>query len=594
MKSLVPQAARDDFRNFLYLVWQHLGLPSPTPAQYAFAQFLQHGDEAFDADSGRADIIEGFRGVGKSFISAAFVLWRLDANPRDEKILVVSASSTKSKEFVNQCKGIMNTMDMLMHLRPEQHQLDQSDRFDVRGASLAQSPSLKAAGITGQITGSRATLIVADDIEVPDNSYTEDARMKVLNKVNEFDAIIMPGCDILFLGTPQTEESIYNKLIKERGFFCYCWPGRYPTEEKRASYILEREDGSRIDILARQLREAYDADPKALAWKPTDPDRFDDEELTKRESRGRSYFMLQFMLDTTLSDAERYPLKQHDLIVMPLNTAKAPMTISWGRDSDSKNVRNELKNYGFSGDFFMGPLFVDSDWASYDSSVLFVDPAGRGADECAWAIVKALNGVLYVTRVHGMNAPVDETMVQIALDAKLHNVSTIQVEPNYAGEMWINTFYPVLSKLWPGTERAVTTRKGEEILVGDSGGCRVEEADWAKGMKEMRIIETLEPVMNMHRLVVDETVAADPILMHQLTHIAKERNCLQHDDRIDALSGAVAFHTKSMMQNMDQAKKAKQEEEFQAELDQLVEDIQYGHLRSYIKGRRKGTEVYQS
>ena len=270
------------------------------------------------------------------------------------------------------------------------------------------------------------------------------------------------------------------------------------------------------------------------------------------------------------------------------------MTVQWGRDTDSKNIRSDLKNFGFSGDYFLGPLFVDQEWAPYDTSVLFVDPAGRGKDECAWSIVKTLNGIMYVMTVKGMNKPVDETMIAIAQDAKLHNVNLIQVEPNYAGEMWINTFYPYLAKVWAGDQQAVTTRKGQDIIVGTGGGCRVEEAKWAQGMKEMRIIDTLEPVMNSHRMVIDEAIAHDPILMHQVSHIAKERNCLTMDDRIDSLAGAVSYCSGVMMMDVGSARQAKKDDEFDQMLEDFTEDCHYGHLRNYRKSRRSGTEVYST
>ena len=116
------------------------------------------------------------------------------------------------------------TFDLLRFLRPLEDQRNSFDRFDVRQASLSQSPSLKAAGITGQITGSRATRIIADDIEIEGNARTEAARETLMRAVSEFEAIkvpahyeqdelIRPAADVLFLGTPQTEESIYNRLV---------------------------------------------------------------------------------------------------------------------------------------------------------------------------------------------------------------------------------------------------------------------------------------------------------------------------------------------------------------------------------------------
>ena len=62
-----------DFRNFLYLVWRHLNLPEPTPIQYDIANYIQNGP--------RRLVIEAFRGVGKSYITSAFVVHQLLINP---------------------------------------------------------------------------------------------------------------------------------------------------------------------------------------------------------------------------------------------------------------------------------------------------------------------------------------------------------------------------------------------------------------------------------------------------------------------------------------------------------------------------------
>lgn len=587
--------AVEDFRNFLYVVWDHLGLPEPTSAQYEIAYFLQHGwagyartpdgeivkwyDQPLGTDfstltrltepdpRGRSDILEAFRGIGKSYVTAAFCLWKLLRDPRDTKILVVSASSSKAKEFVSQVKTILMTLEVLEHLRPRPDQRDMADRFDVNGASISQSPSLKAAGITGQITGSRATLIVADDIEVPDNSATEEARLKLLHKVNEFDAIKVTGySEVLFLGTPQTEESIYTRLIKERGYSCFCLPARYPVAEKRRSYVLQREDGTEVDILAPFVRKVDD-DPR-LAWKPTDPERFDEHELAGREAKGRAFFALQYMLDTSLSDAERYPLKAHDLIVMSCNPMKAPITVQWGHATDQKNRKTDIPNYGFSGDYLLGPMFVDPEWRDYEQSVLFVDPSGRGKDETAWAIVKTLNGMLYLTHVGGYAGDPAEAMKRIAHDAKLHKVNEVLVEPNYAGAVWIAAFQPVLAEVWPG-------------------GCTVLEAEWSKSQKEVRIVDTLEPVMTLHRLVVDERVARDQTFMYQLTHISRERGCLTHDDRIDAVAGAVARFTSTLMLDVNDAAKAQREAEFEELLEDFIETCQITGTSGMRSGRTR-------
>lgn len=599
-----------DFRNMAYLVWEHLALPAPTPAQYDIAYFLQHGWAGYgvyldDAGNdvpgayfewfgpeevepersgvrrlcepnplGREDVLEAFRGIGKSYLTSAYVLWRLERDPYSEKVLVVSASGTKAKEFVSMTKTLLQTMDRFEHMRSRDDQRDTAYAFDVDGASISQSPSVKAAGITGQITGSRATLIVPDDIEVTDNSRTEEARLRILHKTNEFSAIKVTGsADVICLGTPQTEESIYTKLIKEQGFMGWIMPARYPMADKREGYHFTREGGLVLDCLAPRAR-AVDGDP-SLQWKPTDPERFNESELANRETKGRAYFALQFMLDTSLSDAERYPLKLKDLVVMAVNAFKAPAIVQWGHDSNGKNRRHDLENYGFSGDHWLGPLFVDSEWSPFEQSVLAVDPSGRGKDETAWAVVKVLNGMLYVVESGGFAGDMGEGMMHIAVAAKTHKVNEIIVEPNYAGTVWIAAFQPVLASVWPPEK------------PGETAGCSVIEAAWSKGQKEVRIADTLEPVMNLHRLVVDERVASDEVLMYQLTHLTRERGCLTHDDRIDALALAVSHLQNSLQVNVKDAatamKEAEEEKAIEAWLRQH-EHASSGDRRVYGTG----------
>ena len=175
-----------------------------------------------------------------------------------------------------------------------------------------QAPSVKSVGITGQLTGSRADLIVLDDIEVPGNSMTELMRSKLLQLCTEAESILTPKDDsrIMFLGTPQTVFTVYRKLA-ERNYRPFVWPARYPRK-------ISNYEG----LLAPQLQA--DIDTGAESWGVTD-DRFEDEDLVEREAAmGRSNFMLQFMLDTSLSDAEKFPLKMADLIVTSVNPTKCP------------------------------------------------------------------------------------------------------------------------------------------------------------------------------------------------------------------------------------------------------------------------------
>ena len=56
-------------------------------------------------------------------------------------------------------------MPLLKHLQPKDNQRQSKVSFDVAPALAIHAPSVKSMGITGQLTGSRADLIIADDVE---------------------------------------------------------------------------------------------------------------------------------------------------------------------------------------------------------------------------------------------------------------------------------------------------------------------------------------------------------------------------------------------------------------------------------------------
>ena len=202
------------FPLFVALVWKLIGLPQPTPIQVNISETLQ------EPPSNRF-IIQGFRGVAKSFITCAYVVWLLWRDPQ-LKIMIVSASKERADANASFIKKIINEVPFLGHLKAREGQRDTQNLFDVGPARPDHSPSVKSVGITGQLTGSRADIIVADDVEVPGNSFTQVMRDRLFELVKEFDAILKPGDNkkIIYLGTPQNEMSLYNEL-QERGYITY-------------------------------------------------------------------------------------------------------------------------------------------------------------------------------------------------------------------------------------------------------------------------------------------------------------------------------------------------------------------------------------
>ena len=344
---------KDDFKLFLQALWSELDLPNPTRAQYAIADYLQFGPKRLQ--------IQAFRGVGKSWITGAFVLWTLFNNP-EKKIMIISASKERADNMSIFLQKLIIETPWLVHLRPKSDDSRWSRiSFDV-ACSPHQAPSVKSVGITGQLTGSRADLMILDDIEVPGNSMTEFMREKLLQLCTEAESILTPKTDsrIMFLGTPQTTFTVYRKLA-ERAYKPFVWPARYPRK-------VSQYEG----LLAPQLVE--DIDQGAEKWEVTD-DRFDNEDLIEREaSMGRSNFMLQFMLDTSLSDAEKFPLKCSDLIVTSVNPSTAPESIVWC--SDPQNVIKDLPTVGLPGDYFYSPMQLQGTWDPYQETICSVDPVG--------------------------------------------------------------------------------------------------------------------------------------------------------------------------------------------------------------------------
>ena len=211
---------KDDFKLFLQALWAQLDLPSPTRAQYAIADYLQHGPKRLQ--------IQAFRGVGKSWITGAFVLWTL-FNDAEKKIMIISASKERADNMSIFLQKLIIETPWLNHLRPKSDDARWARiSFDVN-CSPHQAPSVKSVGITGQLTGSRADLMILDDIEVPGNSMTELMREKLIQLCTEAESILTPKKDsrIMFLGTPQTTFTIYRKLA-ERAYKPFVWTARYP------------------------------------------------------------------------------------------------------------------------------------------------------------------------------------------------------------------------------------------------------------------------------------------------------------------------------------------------------------------------------
>lgn len=521
------------FEDFLYDCMTELMGFNCTELQIDIGRFLQ-------SDT-RYGMIQAQRSQAKSTIVAMFAVWQLIMDCK-HRILIISAGSEVAAEIANWVIQIIMNWDILECMRPDRQHGDRasSKAFDInwqlKGAE--KSPSVACIGITANMQGRRADLLIPDDIESSKNGTTETQRQALEHLSKDFTSICQKG-RIMYLGTPQTVDSIYNNL-PARGYEIRVWTGRVPTNEEARHYG---------ETLAPYIRQMMD-DPKnqigggvdGTRGVPTDPVLLDEEALTAKElDQGSAYFNLQHMLNTELLDELRHPLKAKNLVVMNFGTEKAPGEITW-----MPSPQNLIPTDGkfTSKPTFYRPFQVSAQLYPFEGKHMYVDTAGGGknGDETVAAVTYFLHGYIFlaeILKIRGGYSP--ENYELLSKLAYKHQVNKIDVEKNFGYGAFAAAWRPILLNTYQS--------------MGASG-CPAIEDVWEAGQKELRIIDCLEPIMARHRLIVHEdiidydveSVTKYPIdqresykFFHQMAKISREKGALIHDDSIDAVAGSCRY-----------------------------------------------------
>ena len=488
-------------------------------------------------------MVQAQRGEAKTTITAIYAVWRIIHDP-STRILIISAGSDMATEIANWVIQIINNMPELECLRPDR---SAGDRSSVTGYDIhytlkgpEKSASITCIGITSNMQGKRADVLIADDIESAKNSQTQTQRNRIHHLTLDFTSICSKG-DIIWLGTPQSIDSVYNTL-PGRGVEIRIWPGRYPT-------LKEQEDYE--GFLAPLVAERLAADPSLRTGggptgdrgKPLDSVLLNEDDLTKKEiDQGAAYFQLQHMLSTKLTDADRFPLKlsqirfmsidcQFDPISSKLTSTVAPMTLQFVRTE-----QNQIKlPDGFPIKDKMYRVQLAEDFAPLVGPHMYVDPSGGGknGDELAYAVTAFLAGRVYTLDWGGFPGGLtDDALDALTKVAVKWQPQQIDIEQNYGNGALKSVWQPKLLK---------------------EHKCAIEEV-WETGQKELRIIDILEPVLGSGRLIVDEDLIYKDIertqkypldkrstysLLWQLSRLTRDKGSLIHDDRLDALAGSV-------------------------------------------------------
>ena len=134
----------------------------------------------------------------------------------------------------------------------------------------------------------------------------------------------------------------------------------------------------------------------------------------------------------------------------------------------------------------------------------------------------------------------DKTLLDILRGCKKYNVTKLLIETNFGDGIVAELF----------RKHIIQTKQSLDI-----------EEVRANVRKEDRIIDSLEPVLNQHRLVVDRSVIdwdfksnpdAPPeerllyMLFYQMSRMCREKGAVKHDDRLDCLAQGVKYYTDAM------------------------------------------------
>lgn len=193
-----------DFKLFVVIWNQRLGLRTPD-IHLKMAEWLE-----WNWQQGNTRLLMmAFRSAGKSTIVGLFAAWLLYRKP-ELRILVLAADHTLATKMVRNVKRILERHALTENLKPKKADQWASDRFTVVRMIELRDPSMLAKGITANITGSRADIVICDDVEVPNTCDSPEKRKELRERLGEMEYVLVPGGTQLYVGTPHHYHTIYT------------------------------------------------------------------------------------------------------------------------------------------------------------------------------------------------------------------------------------------------------------------------------------------------------------------------------------------------------------------------------------------------
>jgi hypothetical protein len=420
-------------------------------------------------------LLMAFRGAGKSSVIGLFAAWLLLTDP-NRRVMVIAADLRLARKMVRNVQRIIERHPATEGLKPAGRAQWAADEFTVVRDQELRDPSMLARSVSANFTGSRADVIICDDVEVPRTCDTAPKRADLREKLGEIDYVLVPGGMQLYVGTPHSYYSIYAAELREEA----------------------GETQPFLDGFARKILPVWD-DDHVPAW----PERFDIAHIERiRKRSGPSRFAAHMLLQ-------------------PVNQTAGRLDLERLRHYPHEPVYHEAQGVGVltlggvrmvSASCWWDPAFVRpaDDGAAGDASVVAVVFAG--ADNNFY-----LHRVLYLTV--GPGDPTTEGRQQcravVALMREL-NLPSIRVETNGLG-----TFLP-------GLLREELRRAGVWASV---------VAERSTRPKAQRIVEAFEAPLADGRIFAHRSVW-DTAFVREMREWRPGRNRV-HDDGLDAAAGAL-------------------------------------------------------
>ncbi len=333
-------------------------------------------------------VLMAFRAGGKSTLVGLFCAWLLARDP-DLRVMVLAAEEALARKMVRNVKRIVERHPATAGLKPVRADMWASDQFVVERCAELRDPSMLARGLAGNITGSRADVVICDDVEVPNTCDTHAKRVELRERLAEIDYVLVPGGMQLYIGTPHSYYSIY-------------------ADEPRT------EAGESVPFLDGFARLSIPvvAPDGTLAW----PERFDSDRIAAVRARtGPQKFRAQMMLEPVADGACRL---DPDRLV----------AYDWPLDYSEGNGAPVLALGGtrlMSASCWWDPSYGKADGDASVVAVVFADEAGN----------RYLHEVKYLS-VPGDARAEDEAKAfcrQVAEFARRNHVPNLRVETNGLG-----------------------------------------------------------------------------------------------------------------------------------------------------------------